>query len=409
MSQALQYILVVDDKETNLFALRHVLKSIDCTLIEARNGNDALIACLNYDFALAILDVNMPGMDGFELAEFMRKEERSQHTPIIFLSAATRDEAMIFKGYDSGAVDYIVKPYDPHYLLSKVLVFLDLDRTQAELRKHRDRLDQMVSERTAELERVNEELHVEIDRHNETEIELKKTVEALQRSNDELEQFAYIASHDLKAPLRTVRSFLTLLASRNESVLDEKSKEYIKLAVGGAQRMRDLIESLLLYSRAGTRAQPLAPIPLKAVVDDALEGIGPAIFETDARIHVGSMPQVQADPIQISQVFQNLFLNAITFQQEGVRPEIAVTAERRGEWWEVVVADNGIGIEPKFYERVFTIFKRLHNASTYPGTGIGLAIVKKIVERHGGRIWIEANEGGGSRFHLTLPAVPSDD
>ncbi len=232
---------------------------------------------------------------------------------------------------------------------------------------------------------------------------LKKTMEELERSNKELEQFAYAVSHDLQEPLRTVASFVDLLAEKYKGKLDEKAGKYIFFAVDGATRMSTLINDLLAYSRVGTRGKQFAPVEMSSVFKKAEGNLNKAIDEGDAVITSDKLPQVSGDESQLIQLLQNLIGNAIKFRKKDVQPRIHVSAERRGGEWLFGVHDNGIGIEPGFQERVFTIFQRLHTREEYPGTGIGLAICRRIVERHEGRIWVESKPGEGSTFYFTLP------
>jgi len=224
----------------------------------------------------------------------------------------------------------------------------------------------------------------------------------LKRSNKELEQFAYVASHDLQEPLRMVSSYVQLLAQRYEGHLDEKAHKYIDYAVDGAARMQQLIEDLLLYSRAGTHGGPLAPTDSGAALATAVENLAKRIVEEKAIITHGDLPIVRADASQLVLVFQNLVSNAVKFHSEAP-PRIHVSAEERAREWVLSVRDNGIGIDPKYGDRVFAIFQRLHTREEYPGTGIGLAVCQRIVERHGGWIGFESEPGKGSTFHFGIP------
>jgi PAS domain S-box-containing protein len=246
----------------------------------------------------------------------------------------------------------------------------------------------------------------DVSLRKQTEARLGLQAEELARSNKELEQFAYVASHDLQEPLRMVGSYMQLLAERYQGQLDERAERYIAYAVDGANRMKRLIDDLLAYSRAGTQSTALVPTDSQAVLEDVLGGLQVAIEEKQATVTYDPLPTVLADEVQLGQVFQNLIANALKFSNEAP-PRIHVGAQRDAERgaWRFSVADNGIGLDPKFAERIFVIFQRLHGPTEYPGTGMGLAICKKIVERHGGRMWVESQPGQGATFYFTLPGV----
>ncbi len=224
----------------------------------------------------------------------------------------------------------------------------------------------------------------------------------LKRSNEDLQQFAYVASHDLQEPLRMVASYTQLLARRYSGKLDSDADDFIKFAVDGATRMQRMINDLLIYSRVGTRGGPFAPTPCEMVLEDALSNLKLAIEERRAVITHDPLPTVMADEAQLIQLFQNLIGNAIKFHVKPP-PRVHISARKTSEVWLFSVHDNGIGIDPQYSERIFIIFQRLHSKGEYPGSGIGLALCKKIVERHGGRIWLESKPGAGSTFFFTLP------
>src|SRR5918997_1175657 len=241
----------------------------------------------------------------------------------------------------------------------------------------------------------------DITEHKRYEEKLAALVEELRRSNIELEQFAYVASHDLQEPLRMVASYTQLLAKRYEGKLDAEADEFIAYAVDGANRMQKLINDLLTYSRVGTRGRELVPTDTQAAFEAACANLRTAIEESGASVTSEELPVVMGDHTQLVQLFQNLLANAIKFGSE--EPvEVHVGSERREEEWLFRVADNGIGIDEHYAERIFRIFQRLHGKGEYSGTGIGLAVCKKIVERHGGRIWVESSPGRGATFYFTL-------
>jgi len=234
--------------------------------------------------------------------------------------------------------------------------------------------------------------------------ELDERAKDLARSNSELQQFAYVASHDLQEPLRMVASFTQLLAKRYGDKLDDDARDFINYAVDGATRLQTLISDLLNYSRVGTQGKPLVPTDSASMFQRVLESLQLTIQESGAAIVSDPLPMVLADPQQLGQLFQNLITNAIKFRGEHP-PQIRVLAERDGNDWKISVRDNGIGISREHADRIFVIFQRLHTKSEYPGTGIGLAVCKKIVERHNGRIWFEPSDKGGTTFCFTIRAA----
>lgn len=273
---------------------------------------------------------------------------------------------------------------------------LDQIETQdAALRQVKDQLEHRVAERTRELE-------LEIAERKKAEENLARQAEELARSNRELEQFAYVASHDLQEPLRMVANYTELLARRYRDRLDSDANEFIGFAVEGATRMQRLINDLLEYSRVGRRTDPMREVDTAQVLQQALMNLYSAIDSSGAIITSADMPVVHGHAGQLVQLFQNLISNAIKFSG-GRRPQIHICARCDSGRWIFSVKDNGIGIDPEYAERIFVIFQRLHGYTEYPGTGIGLAICKKIVERHAGRIWVESTAGEGATFHFTIP------
>jgi light-regulated signal transduction histidine kinase (bacteriophytochrome) len=253
-------------------------------------------------------------------------------------------------------------------------------KAEEELTRHRLHLEELVEERTGELQRAMEDL---------------------KRSNEELGQFAYVASHDLQEPLRMVTGHVQLLARRYKGKLDADAEEFIGFAVDGVTRMQQLIVDLLAYSRVGTKGKPFATVDMEAVLGDAMTDLSRAIEESGAAVTHDPLPKVQGDATQLTQLMQNLIGNAIKFRSER-RPEVHVSACDDDGRVLFSVKDNGIGMESQYLDRIFIIFQRLHTRDKYPGTGIGLAICKKIVERHGGRVWVESSLGEGSTFFFRL-------
>lgn len=268
------------------------------------------------------------------------------------------------------------------YLMYRAIEQEAIERKNAEasLKQLAEELEVRVQERTAELAEVNANL---------------------QRSNQELEQFAYVASHDLQEPLRAVNSYAQLLTRKYQGNLDAKADKYLGYIMEGATRMQQLINDLLSFSRVGTRGKPLVLTDCEEVLRQVLDNLKIAIAENQALITHDPLPTIWGDEIQLMQLLQNLIGNAIKFRQEEP-PYVHISAQHQDNEWVFSVRDNGIGIESEYFERIFTIFQRLHSKSEYPGTGIGLAICKKIVERHGGRIWVESAPGNGTTFYFTV-------
>lgn len=559
-------ILIVDDKPNNLFTLENVLKRLDVDTVKASSGNDALRATLHHEFALAVLDVQMPEMDGYELARLLRLDERTRHIPIIFLSAVYSDEPNIFRGYESGGVDFLTKPFNPEVLLSKVRIFLELNA-------QKQKLEQSVREvlrknaliegtdrvRRAAIVRDTEEevaeaclevakeltasrcgiiceitgpdlLHVDLGTENSKSVpgrmlacdsphlcgtlieqargkvledrkffiinepvsqlipeahssimnllcvplsdgdrifgmiclagreggysdgdaevidplavalveallrkrmekdlrdarcelesrvqlrteELASTNEALrlhiarvESINQELQEFAFIASHDLQEPLRKIRTFGDMLKRSNEHCLSEIGKDYLLRMENAAKRMQDLIRDLLKYSRVASGPDS-CHTDLNAVAEEVAQIFDVRIKQAGGRVEFCDLPEIEADPTQMKQLFQNLIGNGLKFQQNaGAKPMLRIRAEPHGpDKCRIFFEDNGIGFDEMFLDRIFAPFKRLHNKSEYAGTGMGLAICRKIVERHGGSITAQSRPGEGSVFMVTLP------
>jgi PAS domain S-box-containing protein len=248
-------------------------------------------------------------------------------------------------------------------------------------------------------------MHTDITERKKAEKTLNLKLEELRRSNEELEQFAYVSSHDLQEPLRMISSYLQLLQRRYQGKIDDKADKYIYFAVDGAARMQVLINDLLEFSRVTTRAEKPEPTDCEAVLNQVLSNLDLYVKQNKAAVSHDPLPEVVADSTQLVQVFQNLIINGIKFHSEET-PIINICAEKKAKEWVFAVKDNGIGIDPQYSEKIFEVFKRLHNKEQYPGTGIGLAVCKKIVERHGGHIWVESELGKGSTFYFTLPINP---
>jgi light-regulated signal transduction histidine kinase (bacteriophytochrome) len=278
----------------------------------------------------------------------------------------------------------------------------ELRRAQAALAEARDHLEDLVKQRTRELEAANKRLRTEITHRKVAEEALLHAAEDLKRSNLDLEQFGYVASHDLQEPLRAVAGYVRLLEHRFPESVDAKTREYIAGAAEGATRMEQLITDLLAFSRLSTEGQVFVPVNLEAPLRAALRTLQFSITKANAVVTNDPLPTARVDESQLAQLFQNLIANALKFRSERP-PQIHIGARAEEGCWVVRVQDNGIGIDPQYFERIFQLFQRLHTRKVYAGTGIGLAICKKIIERHGGKIWVESQMGQGSTFVFSLP------
>ena len=280
-------------------------------------------------------------------------------------------------------------------------------QAETELAKYRDRLEELVRQRTLELEAANQRLHVEILQRQRAQETLLQTAQELERSNRDLEQFAYVASHDLQEPLRAVGGYVKLLQHRFPDEVDPKALEYIAGAADGARRMERLITDLLAFARVGTHAGEFVLADLNNLFREAVHNLQASIREAGAIVTCESLPRLAVDATQMLQLFQNLIGNAIKFRSDRP-PRVHVNSRREQDRWIFSVHDNGIGIDAKYYQRIFQIFQRLHTRRHYPGTGIGLAICKKIVERHGGTIWVESAPGEGSTFIFAIKELKQE-
>jgi signal transduction histidine kinase len=388
-------ILLVDDTPENLVSLEAALAGLGEDLVMAQSGREALRHLLNDDFAAVLLDVRMPEMDGFETAELIRSRPRSRQIPILFLTGY-RNEEHLFRGYDLGAVDFLFKPIVPEVLRSKVAVFVELSRSNAKLRQQADALRKQAEH----LHRVEQEVR----RLNTTlEARVLDRTEELVRSNEELQQFAYVASHDLREPLRTVSIYAQLLAKRYQGRLDGDADQFIAFIVENAARMETLVHDLLDFSRIDVRGMDyFTRTSCDLALDDAIGNIRPLIEESGAAITREPLPSVMGDAVQLTRLFQNLLVNSIKYRGSDV-PRIHVSSRENAAEYQISVKDNGIGIDPQYAEKIFGIFRVLQPRDRSSGSGMGLAICRKIVTRHAGRIWVESALGHGATFYWTIP------
>lgn len=357
-------ILIVDDRKENLLATEKVLKSLNAPIFKASSGNEALSLMLRHRFAIVLLDVQMPEMDGFETAMLMREHESMHGVPIIFVTAISKEERYASQAAEIGAVDYIFKPINSEILKSKVKVYLDLYAQ-----------------------------HQQIMQLNEI----------LRQSNEELERFAYICSHDLQEPVRMMNIYGGLLKEKYNGLLDEKGARYLQYITDNAYRMQKMIQDILTFSRIGREKIRIETVNCNDIAQEVLVEFEAAINEKSAGIAYKGLPTVETSTTLIRVLLQNLIGNALKFQDGNTSPEINIQAEWKKDGWLFSVSDNGIGIDPAFKDRMFTIFQRFHRKEDYPGTGIGLSTCQKFIQLYGGNIWFESTLGQGTTFFFVLP------
>lgn len=365
-------ILVVDDKPENLVAIRIVLKDMDVELIEATSGNEALKLTLHHDFALALLDIQMPEMDGYELATILREEEKTSHLPFIFISAVYTDNQHVFKGYEKGAFSFITKPFQSEILINIVNFFI-------------------------------EKYHQEIAL-NEMNIHLQKKNDELENINKELEAFTYSVSHDLRAPLRIINGFTKIILKDYEQKMDADGKELLNGIASNATKMNSLIESLLMLSRLGKKEMKKSNVDMNLLLKEVLEEARQEYPSKNLHVDLGDMMEVNGDTELLRQVFLNLISNGIKYSSKKENPLIEIRSKKEANDIIYSVKDNGAGFNMQYKNKLFGVFQRLHSDTEFEGIGIGLAIVQRIVFRHGGRVWAEGEVNKGATFYVSLPA-----
>lgn len=507
-------VLLVDDRYDKRLALTAILDGLDLELITANSGREALRLVLSHEFAVILLDVSMPLMDGIETASLIRQRKISEHLPIIFITAFMDTDVQATRGYALGAVDFIYAPVVPAVLRAKVQVFVDLFKKNRELKRQSELLQMETAQRVAILESrldcLLNRLHVGVYRltregvlvsanpsflklfgidstvsmptvnffdvhldaedsrviharlsaegqveeysvmlrgvdgiitwislseslvfdafgvpfidglaedvtgRKKAEAELIAKAEALARSNAELEEFAYVASHDLQEPLRTVSSYASLLTRRYAHLLDDKGRLFLSHLVKGSTQMQALVRDILAFSKIGKMSTEIA-VNCNVVVQRVIFNLEDSINASGAQITHELLPTIQGDPILLGQLFQNLLSNALKFRHVDRVPTVHIRVARKEDRWLFSITDNGIGIPTLHFEKIFCIFQRLHTHDNYVGTGIGLAICRKAVQKLGGTITVESELGVGSAFHIMLPggldldALPSPE
>ena len=378
-------ILVVDDRQENLLSIKKVLRKFDISLVTASSGNEALTQTLRNDFALILLDVQMPEMNGYEVADILRGEERTKYLPIIFITAIDRDEGREVQGYDSGAIDYIFKPINPKILVSKVKIFLKLYQHQQEVLKYKEHLEEMVYQRTEQLERAKEEA---------------------EKANKAKSEFLSNMSHEIRTPLHGIMSFADLGLEKMAKENYEKTQYYFEKILKSSDVLMRLINNLLDLAKleSGKMEFQFHSIDINELVQKGVQEAYVLANKKDIQIQFSQLQNplnLMVDAEKIAQVIRNLLSNAIKFSKEGGVIECCITD--KGEDIAISVTDNGIGIPQNELNSVFDKFKQSSKTQTGAGgTGLGLAICKEIIEGHKGKIWAEANPDGGAVFQFLI-------
>ena len=377
-------ILLVDDQPANLVALEAMLQGLGQNLIKAESGREALRWLLTHEFAVILLDVKMPDMDGFETAQLIRERDKSRHTPILFLTAGDNTQTQVVRGYAVGAVDYLVKPVVPEFVRSKVAVFVELAKKNELLR------------RQAKLLAESEQAALELA---ETRAEL---VRDLEHKNRELESFSYAVSHDLRAPLRRIDSFSRAVLESQGDRLDEAGQRFLSRVREASQHMSQLIDDVLHLSRvtrADLRDQEVDLSSIASLILTRLQESEPE-RKLDAKVRPGVL--VTGDSQLLKIAMENLLENAWKFTAKEPESRIEFGMMQAGGEATYFVRDNGAGFDMTYTDRLFGPFQRLHPQGEFPGNGIGLATVQRIIHRHGGRVWAEGLVGQGATFYFTM-------
>jgi signal transduction histidine kinase len=370
-------ILLVDDKPQNLSVLESILEGDDYRLTKAQSAQEALVALIATDFALIVLDVQMPETSGFELAQIIKERKRTRDIPIVFVTAHYSEDEHILSGYSAGAVDYLTKPINPAILKSKVAVFAELYRKTKALNE----ANQVLQSRNQELMAVN----------------------------NELEAFSYTVSHDLRAPLRHVSGFVEALREYTGENLDDQAQRYLTKVQDAAGEMGKLIDHLLAFSRMGRAELRLQLVDMNDLFQRSRDDLQPEIQGRRIEWQLASLPKLEADASLMRQVWTNLLSNAVKYTRprDPARIEVGYEDSSNGEFV-FFVRDNGVGFDMKYADKLFGVFQRLHRADQFEGTGIGLANVRRIVSRHGGRTWAEGKLDIGTTVYFALrkPGAP---
>lgn len=394
-----------------MLSIESILEPDGYKFIKATSGRQALKILLSeYDFAMILMDVKMPNLNGFETAALIYEREKLKHIPIIFITANNFGDDNIFKGYQAGAVDYIYKPINPGVLRAKVSVLIDLYKKNRQLIQQEQRLVA-----------INKNLELEVKERKASEEKIKQlnrqlleNIASLESANKDLDRFAFMASHDLQEPLRKIRMFSDRLFLKYQGILDDDGRTNILRIQKAAERMQNLITDILTFSKIAVDKSAFVETDINQLISEVLVELDEEIRGKNAKILIDKIPVLSVNPGLIKPLFQNLIGNALKYSKKDVPPLIKVTSDfgtvmngkgrdGKDKYCRIMIQDNGIGFDQKYAEEIFGMFKRLHHNSEFQGTGIGLALCKKIVEQHKGYISARSKVNEGSTFIISLP------
>ena len=410
-------ILLVDDREDNLISIEAILGPDKYRFVKANSGRQALkILLQQYDFAMILMDVQMPNLNGFETATLIYERERLRHIPIIFITAHNYGDENMFKGYQTGAIDYISKPINPALLKAKVSVLIELYQKTHELLQQEQKLISINKSLQNEIaERKNSEEKVQ-----GLNLELLKNIDRLEAANKDLDRFAFMASHDLQEPLRKIRVFSERLSS-SAGQLNEDAKFCIDRIQGSAEKMQALIKDIFTFSKISNEKKTFVYSDLNVLAKEVLVQLDGQLKQKNANVILENLHSLYVNPVLIQPLFENLISNALKYSKPGIVPEIRIYSEESSTetfggtddapsaYCRIFVEDNGMGFEQKYSEHIFNMFTRLHQGPEYEGTGIGLALCKKIVEVHNGFISAKSKVNEGATFIVSLPIKANID
>jgi len=405
-------ILLVDDREDNLLAIETIFEPDGYRFVKANSGREALkILLREFDFALILMDVKMPNLNGFETASLIYERDKLKHIPIIFITANNFGDENLYRGYQAGAIDYIYKPIKPEVLRAKVTVLIDLYRKNRQLLAQEQRLVA-----------INKSLEMEIKERKASEEKVKhlnrqllENIASLEQANKDLDRFAFMASHDLQEPLRKIRMFSDRLALRYNDLMDDDGRTNIQRIHKAAERMQNLITDILTFSKISVDNPSFVDADMNALIGEVLTDLDEEIKTKNGKVIVDKLPTLSVNPSLMKPLFHNLIGNALKYSKKDSSPLVRISSEISAQlngktahgispkYCRIYVQDNGIGFDQKYAEEIFGMFKRLHHNSEFQGTGIGLALCKKIVEQHKGYISARSRLNEGSTFIVSLP------